>query len=257
MGNTYGKTIPKQAWLLWWFNIFNPPANSELFDVLSIWPMPRCWETMCFWTQGSVLEFSAMATESYRNHSRPYHEIHLCCGKSWLPNTVDFILQPFCLKSRKISNNSNPNDTNYTSKSFFWGQEPGKPDFLGESPHGWFNYHWSGPVRQRRLHHFLLKTWPQIPPEGPDSPPKFCACPDWSGPSQGWTHHHLSITGGKVDPMFPGTRLPYPEDIMDQFEISGKIFISNMIHMMRYMRINMYIVCIYISIWVCLKIGYL
>jgi hypothetical protein len=77
-----------------------------------------------------------MATESYRNHSRPYHEIHLCCGKSWLTNTVDFILQPFCLKSRKISNNSNPNDTNYTSKSFFWGQEPGKPDFSVNLPMG-------------------------------------------------------------------------------------------------------------------------
>ena len=36
---------------------------------------------------------------------------------------------------------------------------------------------------------------------------------------------------------------------MDQFEVSGKIFIENMIHMMRYMRINMYIVCIYSSIF--------
>lgn len=86
--------------------------------------------------------------------------------------------------------------------NFFGARNPGSLISRWISPWVVEKNHWSGPVRQRRLHHFLLKTWPQIPPEGPDSPPKFCACPDWSGPSQGWTHHHLSI-GGKVDPVDP------------------------------------------------------
>ena len=46
--------------------------------------------------------------------------------------------------------------------NFFGARNPGSLISRWISPWVVEKNHWSGPVRQRRLHHFLLKTWPQV-----------------------------------------------------------------------------------------------